>query len=57
MRNTILIVAIALLLFLFSCTNEPGLQFYGGNFLDGSDTGKYDKKYESRRRVLLCLCV
>ncbi len=22
-------------------TNEPGIQFYGGNFMDGSTTGKY----------------
>lgn len=29
-------------------TNEPGLQFYGGNFLDGSDTGKSGKNYEYR---------
>ena len=24
-------------------TSEPGLQFYGGNFLDGSIKGKYSK--------------
>lgn len=24
-------------------TNEPGIQFYGGNFMDGQDTGKYGK--------------
>ncbi len=29
-------------------TNEPGMHLYGGNFLDGSDVGKFDKKYESR---------
>ena len=26
-------------------TQEPALQFYGGNFMDGSDTGKSSKKY------------
>lgn len=34
-------------------TNEPGLQFYGGNFLDGSDTGKYGKPYEFRASFCL----
>ncbi len=34
-------------------TNEPGLQFYGGNFLDGSDTGKYGKTYEHRSAFCL----
>jgi aldose 1-epimerase len=34
-------------------TNEPGLQFYGGNFLDGSDTGKNDKVYEHRTSFCL----
>ncbi len=29
-------------------TTEPGLQFYSGNFLDGSDLGKGGKKYEYR---------
>ena len=29
-------------------TNEPGLQFYGGNFLAGKDTGKYNKAYPFR---------
>ncbi len=29
-------------------TNEPGLQFYGGNFLDGSITGKQSKTYGFR---------
>lgn len=29
-------------------TTEPGLQFYSGNFLDGSLTGKYGKVYEHR---------
>jgi aldose 1-epimerase len=34
-------------------TNEPGLQFYGGNFLDGSDTGKYGKTYDHRSAFCL----
>lgn len=34
-------------------TNEPGLQFYGGNFLDGSDTGKEGKSYEHRSAFCL----
>ncbi len=34
-------------------TNEPGLQFYGGNFLDGSDTGKYGKTYGHRSSFCL----
>jgi aldose 1-epimerase len=34
-------------------THAPGMQFYGGNFLDGSDTGKFDKKYE--HRTAFCL--
>jgi aldose 1-epimerase len=29
-------------------TTEPGLQFYSGNFLDGTLTGKGGKKYEHR---------
>ena len=29
-------------------TTEPGLQFYGGNFLDGTLTGKSGKKYPYR---------
>lgn len=29
-------------------TQEPGLQFYGGNFLDGSNIGKGGKPYEFR---------
>ena len=29
-------------------TNEPGLQFYGGNFLDGTVTGKTGKPYVFR---------
>ncbi len=34
-------------------TTEPGLQFYGGNFLNGSDIGKYGKKYEYRTAFCL----
>ena len=34
-------------------TDEPGLQFYSGNFLDGTLTGKGVKKYE--RRFGFCL--
>lgn len=34
-------------------TTEPGLQFYSGNFLDGTDIGKKNKKYEYR--YALCL--
>lgn len=29
-------------------TTEPGVQFYCGNFLDGSDVGKGDKPYQHR---------
>lgn len=29
-------------------TTEPGVQFYSGNFLDGSTTGKSGKKYAKR---------
>ncbi|QIA07692.1 aldose epimerase family protein [Draconibacterium halophilum] len=29
-------------------TNEPGVQFYGGNFLDGTIAGKNDIKYDFR---------
>ncbi|MVT06893.1 aldose epimerase family protein [Chitinophaga tropicalis] len=29
-------------------TNEPGVQFYGGNFLDGTDKGKEGKTYVHR---------
>lgn len=29
-------------------TTEPGVQFYSGNFLDGSFTGRYGTKYEKR---------
>jgi aldose 1-epimerase len=34
-------------------TTEPGLQFYSGNFLDGSVTGKYGTVYQ--KRYALCL--
>jgi len=34
-------------------TNEPGIQFYGGNFLDGSDTGKEGKVYDHRSAFCL----
>ena len=29
-------------------SNEPGLQFYGGNFLDGTIVGKQNKRYNYR---------
>jgi len=29
-------------------TDQPGLQFYSGNFLDGSITGKYGQVYQQR---------
>jgi aldose 1-epimerase len=29
-------------------TNEPGIQFYEGNFLDGSTIGKSNKPYNCR---------
>ncbi len=34
-------------------TNQPAIQFYGGNFLDGTVTGKGGAKYE--HRTALCL--
>tara|TARA_R110002033_G_C3896973_1_gene239659 strand:- start:9610 stop:10746 length:1137 start_codon:yes stop_codon:yes gene_type:complete len=34
-------------------TNEPGLQFYGGNFLDGSIFGKEGKVYKNRTAFCL----
>jgi aldose 1-epimerase len=34
-------------------TTEPGLQFYSGNFLDGSDIGKAGKKYDYRSAFCL----
>lgn len=33
--------------------DEPGLQFYGGNFLKGNDTGKYYLKYGYRTAFCL----
>ncbi|MEM7512131.1 MAG: aldose epimerase family protein, partial [Bacteroidota bacterium] len=34
-------------------TNEPGLQFYGGNFLNGSTVGKMGKSYDFRTAFCL----
>ena len=34
-------------------TTEPGIQFYGGNFMDGSDIGKYEKKFLYRESFAL----
>jgi len=34
-------------------TDEPGLQFYGGNFLDGKDIGKGELPYEYRTAFCL----
>jgi aldose 1-epimerase len=34
-------------------TNEPGVQFYAGNFMGGRDTGKFGVRYP--RRGALCL--
>jgi aldose 1-epimerase len=34
-------------------TEEPGIQFYGGNFMDGSDVGKYGTKFEYRSSLAL----
>jgi aldose 1-epimerase len=34
-------------------TDEPGLQFYGGNFLDGSDVGKRNLTYKYREAFCL----
>jgi len=34
-------------------TTEPGLQFYSGNFLDGSDVGKEGKRYGFRSAFCL----
>ena len=34
-------------------TNEPGLQFYGGNFLNGTEIGKDSKAYEYRTAFCL----
>ena len=34
-------------------TKEPGIQFYGGNFMDGSDVGKYGTKFDYRASFAL----
>lgn len=34
-------------------TEEPGLQFYGGNYMDGSDIGKSGKTYKYRESFAL----
>ncbi|WP_346862014.1 aldose epimerase family protein [uncultured Draconibacterium sp.] len=34
-------------------TEEPALQFYGGNFMDGSDTGKYGETFDFRESFAL----
>ena len=34
-------------------TEEPGIQFYGGNFMDGSDVGKYGTKFKYRASFAL----
>ena len=34
-------------------TNEPGIQFYTGNFLNGSDIGKNNRPYRSREAFCL----
>jgi aldose 1-epimerase len=34
-------------------TDEPGLQFYSGNFLDGSDTGRDGVSYQYRSAFCL----
>ncbi len=34
-------------------TSEPGIQFYGGNFLAGKDTGKYNRVYPYRGALCL----
>ena len=34
-------------------TEEPGIQFYGGNFMDGSDIGKYGKNFLYRESFAL----
>ncbi|WP_372772516.1 aldose epimerase family protein [Mangrovibacterium sp.] len=34
-------------------TQEPGIQFYGGNFMDGTDTGKSRKAYKYRESFAL----
>jgi aldose 1-epimerase len=34
-------------------TEEPAMQFYGGNFMDGSDTGKHGKTFNYRESFAL----
>jgi aldose 1-epimerase len=34
-------------------TTEPGIQFYGGNFLDGQETGKRGEPYLFRTSFCL----
>lgn len=34
-------------------TEEPAMQFYGGNFMDGSDTGKHGKTFDYRESFAL----
>ena len=34
-------------------TTEPGIQFYGGNFMNGSDVGKYGKRFLYRESFAL----
>lgn len=34
-------------------TEEPGIQFYGGNFMDGKDVGKYGAKFKYRASFAL----
>lgn len=34
-------------------TTEPGIQVYSGNFLDGTITGKYGKRYDKRHAICL----
>jgi aldose 1-epimerase len=34
-------------------TEEPAIQFYGGNFMDGSDTGKHGKTFDYRESFAL----
>ena len=39
--------------FLEVFTTEPGIQFYGGNFFDGTEIGKGGKSYERRASLAL----
>jgi aldose 1-epimerase len=34
-------------------TDQPALQFYGGNFFEGKDTGKYGEVYNFRTSFAL----